>query len=228
MPFHLFDPEAEFNVIQRRLPHWEQPGAVYFMTWRTKDSLPKEVLERWFAERDDWLRRHGIDVPGERPPGSEWRDQLARLPEHIRRTFRSEIIERWEVHLDACHGACVLRRPELAKIVADSLLHFDGQRYTMGDFVVMPNHVHLLVAFPDEGQLLAQAYSWKKFTATQINRRLHQRGEFWQTDSFDHLVRSQEEFEHYRRYIAENPLKAGLREGEYYYYRRPDTVPVTE
>jgi len=49
--------------------------------------------------------------------------------------------------LDSCHGRCLLKRPELATIVADSLLHFDGQRYRIGDFIVMPNHVHLLAVF---------------------------------------------------------------------------------
>lgn len=49
-----------------------------------------------------------------------------------------------------CHVACLLRQPVLAKIVADSLRHFDGDRYCLGDFVVMPNHVHLLVAFGSE------------------------------------------------------------------------------
>ncbi|MEJ7590531.1 MAG: hypothetical protein WKF77_03225 [Planctomycetaceae bacterium] len=52
-----------------------------------------------------------------------------------------------ETKLDECPGACVLKRPELAKIVADSLQHFDCNLYRMGDFVVMPNHVHLLAVF---------------------------------------------------------------------------------
>jgi REP-associated tyrosine transposase len=221
MNFALFDPEADYAVRWRRLPHWEQPGATYFITWRTGDSIPREVLDRWIAERDEWLRQHNINVSGRGDFSHEWRKQLARLPHVLRCKFQSEILQQWEFHLDACHGACVLRRPELARIVAGSLLHFDGDRYAMGDFVIMPNHVHLLVALPDEGQLFSQGYSWKKFTATQINRKLGQKGEFWQADGFDHLVRSQEELDHYRRYIAENPQRAGLREGEYHHYRCP-------
>ena len=62
--------------------------------------------------------------------------------------------------LDKRQGACVLRRPELSKIVADSLLYFDGIRYHMGDFVVMPNHVHLLVCLIGETDILKQCYSW--------------------------------------------------------------------
>jgi len=118
------------------------------------------------------------------------------------------------------HGACVLKRPETAQIVADSLMHFDRARYLMGDFVVMPNHVHLLVCLMGGTDLVDQCYSWKKFTATQINRVLGCRGEFWQNESFDHLVRSPEQFDLLRRYVARNPKEAKLREGDYLYYQR--------
>jgi putative transposase len=127
---------------------------------------------------------------------------------------------RWHDELDACRGACVLRDPLLARIVADSLHHFDGDRYLLLDFVVMPNHLHALVAFPDEDGMLAQCESWKHYTATQINKRLNRRGRFWQQDAFDHLVRSEAQFEYLRDYIAQNPLKAGLRAGEYIHYSK--------
>ncbi|HKA05683.1 MAG TPA: transposase [Gemmataceae bacterium] len=149
------------------------------------------------------------------------------MPEHLESEYRSFISERWEKRLDECHGECVLRCTELAKIVGDSLLHFDGDRYTMGDFVVMPNHVHLLVSFPGEDQLKSQCRSWKKYSATEINKRLNRRGEFWQVESFDHLIRSPEAFDGYRRYIARNPLWANLSQGEYLYYRAPHCGPVT-
>jgi type I restriction enzyme R subunit len=77
-----------------------------------------------------------------------------------RQQFAQEFNRVREDFLDTCHGRCVLRRPELAKIVADSLLHFDGERYRMGDFVVMPNHVHLLASFPMEESMKLQCDSW--------------------------------------------------------------------
>jgi putative transposase len=88
--------------------------------------------------------------------------------------------------------------------VADSLHHFDGDRYYLSDYVVMPNHVHLLAAFPSEDAMLGQCESWKHYMARQINAIVHQQGRFWQQDVFDHLVRSAEEFHHLRKYIAEN------------------------
>ena len=115
----------------------------------------------------------------------------------------------------------MLRRPELARIVADSLLYFDANRYRMGDFVVMPNHVHLLVVFGSEDALKGQCDSWLHFTAVQINRALGEKGKFWQQEPFDHLVRSPEQYDYLRQYIADNPRKAGLQPGEYLLRRYP-------
>jgi len=220
MSFGLFDPKQDYHVSWGHLPHWEQAGATYFITWRTEDSLPRSVLKTWIAERDHWLIRNGIRVPSDAYTQPD-------VPEHLSREYRSFISDRWETRLDECHGECVLRRPELAEIVGKSLLHFDGDRYSMGDFIVMPNHVHMLVCFPGEDQLKSQCKSWKRFTATQINQRLNRRGEFWQAESFDHLVRSPEAFENYRQYIANNPKWAKLKEGEYLYYRAEKCGPVT-
>ncbi|HEX7378824.1 MAG TPA: transposase [Pirellulales bacterium] len=216
LPFRLFDDEADVTIVERRLPHWSQPGTVAFITWRTLDSMPATVLRQWFADRDRWLRTHAID-----PARSNWREKLDELDRRLVSAFLETFWNRWHDALDDCHGACVLRAPELAEIVDTSLRHFDNDRYLMLDFVVMPNHVHLLAAFPDEKAMLSQCESWKHYMATQINRRLKQRGRFWQQDGFDHLVRNEEQFAFLRRYIEENPRKARLRDGEFKYYSRP-------
>lgn len=209
LPFHLFDRHADVFIVNRKLPHWSQPGTVAFVTWRTCDSMPATVLRRWFSDRDRWLRTHDID-PAER----NWRERLGKLDRRIVEPFFELFWNRWHDALDECHGACVLKTPELAEIVAQSLRHFDNDRYLLLDFVVMPNHVHLLASFPSEAAMLAQCESWKHYTATQINRRLRQRGRFWQQDGFDHLVRNDEQFAYLRRYIANNPAKARLTETE--------------
>jgi putative transposase len=215
MTFALFDPEQEVAVTHRRLPHWYQPGVTYFVTFRAADSLPAEVVGRWLAERAEWLRRHGID-----PQQPDWQEALRRLPHPLQDEFHTTFSRAFHRYLDAGYGECLLRRPELAEVVARSLLHFDGRRYHMGDFVVMPNHVHLLVGLLGDTSLTALCYSWKKYTATQVHRRLGRRGHFWQGESFDHLVRSPEQFAYLQQYIADNPKKAGLREGEYLLHRR--------
>jgi type I restriction enzyme R subunit len=219
LPFSLFDHEAEVQIVERRRPHWSQAGTACFITWRTLDSMPKAVLERWYGDRAQWLRSHGIN-----PDDPLWAWQLQQLGAQLAQEFLYTFWNRWHDELDASHGACVLRQPELAAIVAKSLHHFDGERYLLLDFIVMPNHVHVLGSFPDEAGMLAQCESWKHFMATQVNRRLGQRGRFWQQDAFDHLIRSEKQFEYLRRYIADNPKKAGLRSGEYVHYSR--TLPA--
>ena len=209
----LFDVEGQLQVVDRRLPHWSQPGAIAFITWRTFDSMPRAILDQWHGERARLLRECEID-----PDDPEWRRQLNREKPEVGRSILDRLWNRWQLDLDAGHGACALRRADLARIVADSLLHFDGVRYLMLDFVVMPNHVHVLVCFPDDATMLTQCESWKHFTATQINRRLKLRGRFWQQEAFDHLVRTEAQLQHLREYVARNPEKSGLNAGEFVHY----------
>ncbi len=210
----FFDPNAELFIEDRCRPHWSQAGAIVFITFRTQDSIPKEVLERWEREKQDWISRRGFR--------GHWTNVVPTLDEEQRYEFNSHFSRQRHRCLDQCHGRCLLKQPELARIVADSLMHFDQQRYRMGDFVLMPNHVHLLAAFASEETMKKQCDSWLHFTAFKINSQLSERGRFWQQEPFDHLVRSLDQYEYLRRYIKENPTKAKLKKGEYFYRRNAD------
>jgi putative transposase len=213
--FEFFDPRGELLVREGNLPHWHQPGVTYFVTFRTEDSVPRNLLLSWHARRDDWLRRHGID-----PSLRSWKARLAQCRE-LEREFHTTFTRDFMEYLDRGYGACALRQTPLAEIVADSLRSFHGQRYHLGDFVVMPNHVHLLVCLLGSTNIERQCRSWKKFTAGEINRALRRTGRFWQEESFDHLVRGPEQCNGLQQYIADNPQKAKLRAGEYLYCSRP-------
>ncbi len=82
----------------------------------------------------------------------------------------------------------------------------------------MPNHVHVLVGIEARGEMRKLCRNWKKYTATEINKRLGVSGQFWQWESYDHLVRSEGSFNKFRDYIVQNPVKAKLRTGEYVVY----------
>ncbi len=170
----LFDPNAELTIDSHYRPHWSQAGAIVFVTFRTRDSLPQEVLTRWHHEKVEWLERKGISFQG------DFEQAVAQLDSCEADAFKRTFNRQREITLDECHGKCVLRDPRLAKIVADSLLHFDQNRYRMGDFVVMPNHVHLLAAFMTEEGMRKQFDSWLHWTATHINRATGCSGHFWQ------------------------------------------------
>lgn len=216
---NLFDRNAPFFNHERMRPHWSQAGAIVFVTARTHDSIPREVILYWEQEKSEWLDRIEKQLGISLGRSRSWKERLLALDEPNRQLFLKHFNRQREMELDLCHGACLLRQPEFAKIVADSLMHFDGTRYRMGDFVVMPNHFHALVVFASEEDMEKQFDSWLHWTATQINRKTGIRGHFWQQEPFDHLVRSVEQYLYLRQYIADNPMKARLREGEHYYRR---------
>lgn len=209
MQFRFFDPGKPTTVTQGHLPHWEQEGATYFITWRTADSIPKAKWQYWHRLRSEWLVHHHID-----PTNPDWRRRVEALPDAQRRAF-SRFARILEQEVDSCHGTCPLRNPACAGIVESALRHLDGTGYLLGDFVVMPNHVHVLVGALSRESMLKQVTSWKKWSAIQINRLSGRSGRLWQDESFDHLVRDQSAFHRYRRYIGENPEKAKLRQGDY-------------
>lgn len=211
----FFDPQSEFSVIRRKLPHWTQAGTLCFITWRTWDSFPAPVQEEWAGEVARFFNLHGVSL-GDKP----WWEAAKRLDAKTGGLFRKQFSKRWNRILDDCHGGCVLRNLELSAAVWDALIAFDEDRYALTDFVVMPNHVHVLAAFPGGAAMLKQCEEWKRFTARRINEALSRRGRFWQSDSFDHLVRSEEQFEMLRVYIVENPQKAGLKDGEYRHFSK--------
>lgn len=126
-PFHGFDRKAVFSETRRRLPHWTQPGCTYFITWRMADSLPHSLLKEWKAERTTWLALH--PQPWDEETQKEYEIRFLRR------------IERWS---DEGYGSCALARPEVREIVAAALHHFNGVRYDLDSFVIMPNHVHVL------------------------------------------------------------------------------------
>ncbi len=177
--------------------------------------MPKEVVQHWQSERSQWLRVHGIDSEA-----SNWSALLQSLDKEKQNDFYRTFSTRWHECLDGCHGDCVLKDPDLAAIVGDSLKFADGETYDLTDFVVMPNHVHLLASFSDEAAMLKQCESWKHWTARQVNLSLGRKGRFWRQDGFDHLVRSEEQFQHFRRYIRRNPVKARLQPGSFLHYSK--------
>jgi len=103
----------------------------------------------------------------------------------------------------------VMSDPSLAAIVEAALLHFQGERIALHAWVVMPDHVHVVVT-PLTHTLAEVIQSWKSFTAHQINRALGQSGRVWQSESFDHIVRSNDDYDRFVGYVDRNPVEAGL------------------
>jgi REP element-mobilizing transposase RayT len=107
-------------------------------------------------------------------------------------------------------GECLLSNDEMAQDVESALLHFQGERYGLSAWCVMPNHVHVVVTCFAGFSLGKILHSWKSFTAHAINRRLGRRGPVWQEESFDHVIRNVDELNKFVTYTEMNPVSAGL------------------
>jgi carbamoylphosphate synthase large subunit/REP element-mobilizing transposase RayT len=196
--FRPVDPDAPVIQTRRRLPHWEQQGATFFITFRLADAVPQKLLRQWKEELETWRKFH--PEPWDASTKYEYQKRF-----HDAR-------EAW---LDQGHGECVLRRPQIAATIANSLRHFDGDRYALDSFVVMPNHVHVLVR-PHKAHSLSEIlHSWKSFSAKEINKLRERSGAVWQDENYDRMVRDFAELERYRDYIKENPVTAKLGDGEF-------------
>lgn len=201
--FKAFDWMAVTASYRGRLPHLTQSGVIYFVTFRLADSVPHEVSQRWNEEKITWLAAN----PPPWPPETE---------REYHRCFTMRL-ERW---LDSGLGACVLKQPEIRAEIHSSLLHDDGKSYELGDFVIMPNHVHVLlkplIAVP-VSTLLGKA---KGASARRINTQIGTHGALWMDESFDHIVRGMDSLKKFQRYIADNPVKAGLPACEFTHEQR--------
>jgi putative transposase len=197
----FFNPYAGIRFTANRLPHWQQEGAVYFVTFRLADAVPHNLRTQWESEREAWLRVH--PQPWDAKVEREYHERF------------SCAIERW---LDAGHGSCILRQRKCAEIVTEALRYFDGERVAIISSVVMPDHVHVLFVQNNEWPLEKLLRSWKSFTSRKINSLMGRAGSLWQRDYFDRLVRDEKHFANCVRYIRRNPAKARLHAGEYILY----------
>ena len=203
--------DAHATIRRRRgayLPHWTRDGAWYAVTFRLWDSLPQHVIDSWLFERKNIVKT-----------AEQMKRSLSKHEEERLAHLYSEKVERY---LDAGFGSCYMKDERIAREVANALLHFEGQRYNLAAWCVMPNHVHAVVQpfarMANTGgtpvphtELPDILHSWKSFTAKEANRLLRRSGEFWQAEYYDHLIRDEADFAHAIKYVLENPVKAGLK-----------------
>jgi REP element-mobilizing transposase RayT len=123
-----------------------------------------------------------------------------RLP-HIRIKGATYFVT-WRVHTDQ-PVLCEDERDDIAAAIR----HFDNARYILHAYVVMDDHVHVLVRTLPEWRLEEIIQSWKSFTANRMQRNYGRTGSVWQDEYFDRVVRDQKEYERQLDYILHNPNK---------------------
>jgi putative DNA methylase len=195
-------PKRNINEFIRAKRAWTEPLSsadedLGFRGWRSRGYLPhfdapgvRQMITYRLHDAMPANRRH------------EWNTLLAIEDERERRI-------KIESYLDAGHGECHLRRPEIAALVEDNLLHFDESRYRLLAWVVMPNHVHALIE-TTQTSLAEILHGWKSYTGKAANRLLKRAGDFWQAEYFDRFILDDEHFRKAVHYIENNPVKAGL------------------
>ena len=164
------------------IPHYEADGHAQLITYRLNDSLPAAVLV-------------GLDEE---------------LEHDFQRSKEIERVRHIEECLDKGAGSCVLANHSIAQVIEQNLLHFEEKRYKLHAWVIMPNHVHVLITPAHGVRLPIVVHSWKSYTAKKANTILGLQGEFWQREYFDRMIRSERHFAYTIAYIHNNPVKAGL------------------
>jgi REP element-mobilizing transposase RayT len=184
----FYNPEAPVTSGIHNLPHWQQGEAWVFVTWRLADSLPLSKIRQWKSKKEIFFKINP----------EPWDDET-----HI--AYRKQFTDEIESWLDQGIGECFLKNHTVREIVSSALHHFDGERYKIDSYVVMPNHVHLLFQILDPHKLSDIMRSVKSFSAKQANKALQREGAFWQREYYDRLIRSPKHFHWARRYIDSNP-----------------------
>jgi putative DNA methylase len=164
------------------LPHFDGAALPQFITYHLADSIPAKVIKRW-------------------------KNEFKLLEyEHERILLQRRI----EKYLDCGFGELLLKDVRVAGMVQNSLLNFDGSRYRLFAWVVMPNHLHSLLTRFEGWELKDILHSIKSYTAHEANKLLRRKGQFWIEDYFDRYIRDDEHFRQTVEYIEMNPVKAGL------------------
>jgi REP element-mobilizing transposase RayT len=179
---------------RRRLPHIQIGGATYFVTFRLKNSLPKEVLQKLSQEFE----------------------RIKKLPQSKLEVEQHHWFEKFDSYLDqVLCGEQHLTNPQIAGLVREAIHYRNTKVYDLISFCIMPNHVHLIFT-PLEKEtdkfysLTEILHSLKRHTARQSNLFLKQSGPFWQDESYDRVIRDEAELERIIKYVLYNPVKANL------------------
>lgn len=182
------------SFYRRNLPHWQPGQGEYFVTFRLSGSLPAQAVKQ-LAEERKRLEESGKDGT----------------------IKQRRIFARYEHLLDhSGRGPTWLKRKPVADVVCESIHYRDGTEYDLYAYCVMPNHVHIVLKLLARGKmdeefpLTKVLHELKRYTASKCNKVLNRKGQFWQHESYDRLIRNNEELENTIRYVLYNPVKAGL------------------
>lgn len=129
--------------------------------------------------------------------------------------YHKNFSSRIDHYLEQGHGSCLSHDSRSANIVTGAFRHFDQSRYLLHAWVIIPNHVQLLLTLDESESLARIVASWKRFSALKIQQQTQSSGILWQKDYFDRIIRDWDHFINVTRHIRRNPLKTTLQKGDF-------------
>ncbi len=187
------------NGWERHLPHLHQDGKLQFMTFRLADSLPQTKLNE--------LREYKINFEKHNP--KPWNTATSSQ-------YHRAINSKTEYWLEQGYGDCVLRSPDVRQILIDAFDFVNNGRCLILGYVIMPNHVHILLIPLGNNDTSEVMGSVRRFSANRINKLLGRSGRLWSQEVFDRMIRSNEHLEYCINYLKNNPRH--LAPGEFTIY----------
>lgn len=186
---------------RRNLPHLQPAGGCFFVTFRLHGSIPLTKLRALKEKYDDLL--------------------LSASNEEEKYRLHKRYFGEYDRLLDAIEcGPTYLEQAKVAEIVKEEMELWDEVLYDLLAYCIMPNHVHFLIDTSvqlQEGEVTNESLylhqimkKVKGRSAMFCNKHLNRPNQFWQRESYDHLVRDEKELLNIISYILENPVKAGL------------------
>ncbi|NOX16682.1 MAG: hypothetical protein GXO87_00155 [Chlorobi bacterium] len=174
---------------RRNLPHIYKPFSSYFITFRLKGSLPLQKLYE-LKQKYDRLE--------------------PKTKEEKYENLRNFFVEYDEL-LHKNKNLIFLKEKQIAEIVKSCIHYYDGKKYNLFCFTIMPNHVHQIFHLPNDKDCISDIMKGiKGYSAYQINKVFNKKGGVWQEESYDHIVRDEDELFALIEYTLMNPVKAGL------------------
>ena len=211
---------------KRHRPHIQPPDSILFVTYRLAGSIPRAVARQYKAKKDwlvDQLKRINLDARETDSP------DLKKSLEDVENFNRAWFVKFEDIMHKVSAGPVWMKDERIAEVVAESLRKLDGEAYRLDAYSVMSNHVHavfkpflsekdLREGLDPEGHLVFTSkhpslsrimQSLKGSSSRECNRLLSRTGQFWEHESFDHVVREGKFFQTIK-YVLNNPVKAGL------------------
>jgi len=165
------------------LPHWDFAKSVQAITFRLADSVPKNIIRKW-------------------------KEELAPIADDA--LCQKELHHRIAKYEDTGHGEAILADPVCASIIQNKLIECHGVSCKLIDWVIMPNHVHVMIRLFEGFSLSTIIQGWKGASSSEINRHLCRSCTLWAPDYYDRYIRDLDHYHDCRAYILNNPVKARL------------------